>query len=157
VLAKQTYSFCSSLVGVRLQFYISLPSIKQVIMNKKILIAASLFGAVAVVLGAFGAHSLKSLVSADALSIWAKGVEYQFYHTFALLFLSQLKESKLTNLAYAFFSFGILFFSGSLYLLATRSVTEISFVNYIGPITPIGGLLFIIGWGLLFLSALRNK
>lgn len=126
-------------------------------MNKKILITASLFGAVAVVLGAFGAHSLKNLISAEALTIWAKGVEYQFYHTFALLFLSQMKESKWTNMAYRFFSFGILFFSGSLYLLATRSVTEISFVNYIGPITPIGGLLFIIGWAMLLLSALKTK
>jgi uncharacterized membrane protein YgdD (TMEM256/DUF423 family) len=126
-------------------------------MNKKILITASLFGAVAVVLGAFGAHGLKNLIPADALTIWAKGVEYQFYHTFALLFLSQLKESKWTNMAYRFFSFGILFFSGSLYLLATRTVTEISFVNYIGPITPIGGLLFIIGWMMLLLSALKTK
>ena len=126
-------------------------------MNRKILITASLFGALAVVLGAFGAHGLKSLISADALTIWAKGVEYQFYHTFALLLLSQLKESKWTNMAYGFFSFGILFFSGSLYLLATRSVTEISFVNYVGPITPIGGLLLIIGWIMLFLSGLKNK
>jgi uncharacterized membrane protein YgdD (TMEM256/DUF423 family) len=126
-------------------------------MNKKILITASLFGAVAVVLGAFGAHGLKNLIPADALTIWAKGVEYQFYHTFALLFLSQLKESKWTNMAYRFFSFGILFFSGSLYLLATRTVTEISFVNFIGPITPIGGLLFIIGWMMLLLSALKTK
>jgi uncharacterized membrane protein YgdD (TMEM256/DUF423 family) len=126
-------------------------------MNRKIFITASLFGALAVVLGAFGAHGLKSLISADALTIWAKGVEYQFYHTFALLFLSQLKGSKWTSMAYGFFSFGILFFSGSLYLLATRSVTEISFVNYVGPITPIGGLLLIIGWIMLFLSALKNK
>jgi uncharacterized membrane protein YgdD (TMEM256/DUF423 family) len=126
-------------------------------MNKKILITASLFGAVAVVLGAFGAHGLKNLIPANALTIWAKGVEYQFYHTFALLFLSQMKESKWTNMAYRFFSFGILFFSGSLYLLATRTITEISFVNFIGPITPIGGLLFIIGWVMLLLSALKTK
>jgi uncharacterized membrane protein YgdD (TMEM256/DUF423 family) len=126
-------------------------------MNRKILITASLFGAIAVVLGAFGAHGLKNLISADALTIWAKGVEYQFYHTFVLLFLSQLPDSKLTRLAHVFFSFGILFFSGSLYLLATRAITEISFANYIGPVTPIGGLLFIIGWGMLFLSALKSK
>ncbi|MEJ7558901.1 MAG: DUF423 domain-containing protein [Pedobacter sp.] len=125
-------------------------------MNRKILITASLFGAVAVVLGAFGAHGLKNIIPADALAIWAKGVEYQFYHTFALLFLSQLKENKWTKFAFGFFSFGILFFSGSLYLLATRSVTEIIFVNYVGPITPIGGLLLIIGWIMLLLSALKK-
>jgi uncharacterized membrane protein YgdD (TMEM256/DUF423 family) len=126
-------------------------------MKRKILITASLFGAIAVVLGAFGAHGLKNLIPADALTIWAKGVEYQFYHTFALLFLSQLKESRWTKLAYGFFSFGILLFSGSLYLLATRTVTNISFINVIGPITPIGGLLLIIGWVLLLLSALKTK
>jgi uncharacterized membrane protein YgdD (TMEM256/DUF423 family) len=157
VLCKQTYRFCLSLVGVSRQFYISLPSKKLVIMNRKILITASLFGAIAVVLGAFGAHGLKNLISADALTIWAKGVEYQFYHTLALLFLSQMPESKLTRLAHVFFSLGILFFSGSLYLLATRTVTDISFVNYIGPVTPIGGLLLIVGWGMLLLSALKSK
>ena len=126
-------------------------------MSKKILITASLFGAIAVILGAFGAHGLKNLISQDALAIWSKGVEYQFYHAFALLFLSQLTESKWTRLAYGFFTFGIIFFSFSLYLLATRTVTEISFINYIGPITPIGGLLLIIGWGMLLLSALKRK
>jgi uncharacterized membrane protein YgdD (TMEM256/DUF423 family) len=157
VLCKQTYRFCLSLVGVSRQFYISLPSKKLVIMNRKILITASLFGAIAVVLGAFGAHGLKNLIPADALTIWAKGVEYQFYHTLALLFLSQMPESKLIRLAHVFFSLGILFFSGSLYLLATRTVTDISFVNYIGPVTPIGGLLLIVGWGMLLLSALKSK
>jgi uncharacterized membrane protein YgdD (TMEM256/DUF423 family) len=126
-------------------------------MSRKILITASLFGAIAVVLGAFGAHGLKSLIPAEALTIWAKGVEYQFYHTFALLFLSQLKESKWKRMAYGFFSFGILLFSGSLYVLATKSVTEISFVNYVGPVTPIGGLLLIAGWIILLLSALKDK
>lgn len=126
-------------------------------MSKKTLITASIFGALAVILGAFGAHALKRLVAPEALTIWSKGVEYQFYHTFALLFVAQLAESKWKRLAYGFFSFGIIFFSGSLYLLATREVTHISFVSYIGPITPIGGLLLIIGWIMLLLSALKTK
>lgn len=126
-------------------------------MNQRMLITASLFGAIAVAVGAFGAHGLKNLISADALTIWAKGVEYQFYHTFALLFLSQMKPSRYISLAYWFFSIGILFFSGSLYLLATRSITNISFLNFVGPVTPIGGLLLILGWIMLLISAIKTK
>lgn len=128
-------------------------------MNRRIILTASLFGFTAVVLGAFGAHGLKSQVSPDALEIWSKGVEYQFYHTFALLFLSQLSlnQPKLIKLAYWFFSFGIILFSGSLYLLATREITQIAFGRFIGPVTPIGGLLFILGWLSLFLAASKSK
>jgi uncharacterized membrane protein YgdD (TMEM256/DUF423 family) len=126
-------------------------------MNQRILITASLFGVIAVAVGAFGAHGLKTLISADALTIWAKGVEYQFYHTFALLFLSQMKTSRYTSLAYWFFSIGILLFSGSLYLLATRSITNLSFLNFVGPVTPIGGLLLILGWIMLLITAIKTK
>ena len=127
-------------------------------MNKRILTTASLLGAIAVILGAFGAHGLKKTVDAGALEIWAKGVEYQFYHVFALLFLSRFKTvDKLVKLSYGFFTFGILLFSGSLYLLATRSLLNASFVDYIGPVTPIGGLLLILGWLSMFLAALKNS
>ncbi|ETZ21098.1 DUF423 domain-containing protein [Pedobacter sp. V48] len=131
-------------------------------MDRRILITASLFGAIAVMLGAFGAHGLRNVLDAGSIEIWTKGVEYQFYHTFALLFLAQLKsreagQGKFINLAYVFFTFGILLFSGSLYLLATRSITNNGFVNYIGPVTPIGGLLLILGWLSLLLAALKSK
>ena len=128
-------------------------------MNRRIILTASFFGAVAVILGAFGAHGLKNLLSADELAIWTKGIEYQFYHTFALLFLSTFNRfrTKLVDLSYLCFTVGIVFFSGSLYLLATRSITHLTFVNIIGPITPIGGLLLISGWGLLFFAALKNR
>jgi uncharacterized membrane protein YgdD (TMEM256/DUF423 family) len=128
-------------------------------MNKRIILTASVFGAVAVILGAFGAHGLKDKISVDALSIWSKGVEYQFYHTFALFFLSTFARfrNKLIDLAYFSFTFGIIFFSGSLYLLATREITQIGFVEFIGPLTPFGGLLFILGWMFLFLAALRHR
>jgi uncharacterized membrane protein YgdD (TMEM256/DUF423 family) len=126
-------------------------------MNKRILITASLLGAIAVILGAFGAHGLKKAMPADDLDIWAKGVEYQFYHVFALLFLSRFKiGSKLVKLSYGFFTFGILLFSGSLYLLATRNLLNIGFVDYIGPVTPIGGLLLILGWLSMFLAAIKE-
>ncbi len=128
-------------------------------MNKRIILTAAFFGAVAVLLGAFGAHGLKSLVDASSLEIWQKGVDYQFYHTFALLYLSTFARyrNKLINIAYFCFSLGIVFFSGSLYLLATRSILNISFINLIGPITPIGGLLFVLGWIMLFFAALKDK
>ncbi|WP_316815374.1 DUF423 domain-containing protein [Pedobacter nyackensis] len=128
-------------------------------MSRRIILTASLFGAIAVMFGAFGAHSLKNVLSVGALEIWAKGVEYQFYHTFALLFLSlfAVDHDKLAKWSYIFFTLGIVFFSGSLYLLATREILNIGFLNFIGPITPIGGLCFILGWALLFVAASKRK
>jgi uncharacterized membrane protein YgdD (TMEM256/DUF423 family) len=126
-------------------------------MNKRILITASLLGAIAVILGAFGAHGLKKSIDAADLEIWAKGVEYQFYHVFALLFLSRSESgNKLLKLSFGFFTSGIILFSGSLYLLATRSLLNAGFTDYIGPVTPIGGLLLILGWLFLFLAALKK-
>ncbi len=111
------------------------------------------------ILGAFGAHGLKSAISSESLSIWSKGVEYQFYHVFALLFLSTFGRfrNKLIDLAYFSFTAGIVLFSGSLYLLATKELSHISFVNYIGPVTPLGGLFLILGWILLLFAALRHR
>jgi len=128
-------------------------------MNKRIILTASFFGFVAVLLGAFGAHALKELVDAPSLEIWQKGVDYQFYHTFALLYLSTFARyrNKLINIAYICFTFGIILFSGSLYLLATRSILHLDFVNLIGPLTPIGGLLFVLGWIMLFFAAFKDK
>ncbi|WP_443939553.1 DUF423 domain-containing protein [Pedobacter sp. MW01-1-1] len=128
-------------------------------MNKRIILTASFFGVIAVILGAFGAHGLKNLVDAPSLEIWKKGVDYQFYHTFALLYLSTFARyrNKLINIAYFCFTFGILLFSGSLYLLATRSLMENNVASFIGPVTPIGGLLFILGWAMLFFAAFKDK
>ena len=128
-------------------------------MNKRIILIAAFFGALAVVLGAFGAHSLKKMVAPESLAIWQKGVEYQFYHTFALLYLSTLDryKYKLIGFASAFFTAGIILFSGSLYFLALKDVYNLSLASVLGPITPIGGLCFILGWICLFLTALRDK
>jgi uncharacterized membrane protein YgdD (TMEM256/DUF423 family) len=128
-------------------------------MSRRILLTASLFGAIAVIFGAFGAHSLKSVLSSGSLEIWAKGVEYQFYHVFALLFLSLFTaaDHKLLKWSATFFTLGIVLFSGSLYLLATRELLNIGVLNYIGPVTPIGGLCFILGWALLFVAASKRK
>ncbi|KLT67291.1 DUF423 domain-containing protein [Pedobacter sp. BMA] len=128
-------------------------------MNKRIILTASFFGFVAVLLGAFGAHGLKALIDGPSLEIWQKGVDYQFYHTFALLYLSTFARyrNKLINIAYFCFTFGVILFSGSLYLLATRSILKLDFVNLIGPVTPIGGLLFVLGWVMLFFAAFKDK
>lgn len=128
-------------------------------MNKRIILTASFFGTIAVLMGAFGAHGLKNLIDAPSLAIWQKGIEYQFYHTFALLYLSSFARyrNKLINIAYFCFTFGIILFSGSLYLLATRTILNLGFTEFIGPITPIGGLLFVLGWIMLFFAALKDK
>lgn len=128
-------------------------------MNKQIIITASIFGTLAVIAGAFGAHGLKPYLTADKLAVWHTAVQYQFYHVFALLFLSTVSRSKnsLINASYYFFTFGILFFSGSLYFLATADALKINWPPIIGIITPIGGLFFIIGWIVLGLAAWRSK
>ncbi|MDQ8003218.1 MAG: DUF423 domain-containing protein [Pedobacter sp.] len=128
-------------------------------MNKRIILTAAFFGALAVVLGAFGAHGLKSIVSPSQLETWQKGVEYQFYHAFAMLYLSTFAryKNKLIALSFLFFSLGIILFSGSLYLLAIKDAYNLSFTQYLGPITPIGGLAFILGWACLFLAAFKDK
>lgn len=113
---------------------------------------AAISGALAVMLGAFGAHSLKALLSPEQLQTFETGVRYQFYHTFALLFtgwLATTRPSKLINMAGASFVAGICCFSGSLYILSVRSLLGIENLSLIGPVTPIGGLFFIIGWILL--------
>ena len=128
-------------------------------MNKQIIITASVFGMLAVITGAFGAHGLKGRLSAADLEVWHTAVQYNFYHVFALLFLStfaRFKNSQIT-LAYYFFSFGILFFSGSLYLLSCRNLLGWNWLIALGPITPLGGLLFILGWLMLAIAAFRNK
>lgn len=128
-------------------------------MNKKIIITAAAFGFLAVIFGAFGAHSLEKLVDTKQLEIWQTAVQYHFYHTFALLFLSTFSRArnKIINFSYYCFVFGILLFSGSLYFMSLKDVLGLTSVGVLGPITPIGGLFFILGWLSLFLAALRDK
>jgi len=128
-------------------------------MNRQIIITASLLGLLAVIAGAFGAHALKALISTQQLDVWHTAVQYQFYHVFALLFLATLarQNSRMVKASYYLFTFGIVLFSGSLYLLACRDLIGWSGLAIMGPITPLGGLLFILGWFMLALAAIRNK
>lgn len=128
-------------------------------MNKRIIIFASLFGIMAVILGAFGAHGLKKLITADQLDVWHTAVQYHFYHTLALLFLSTFSRfrSRAINLASWLFTFGIVLFSGSLYLIAAKDILNITQLSILGPLTPLGGLLFILGWISLLVATIKNK
>lgn len=118
-------------------------------MHRMFLITGSLLGALSVALGAFGAHSLKKIVSPEAVATFETGVRYQFYHTFALLLIAVLYE-KFPNkfLVWAGNSFltGMLLFSGSLYLLALLNASSNVGLRKIGIVTPFGGLFFIAGW-----------
>jgi len=128
-------------------------------MNKRIILTAAFFGLLAVIFGAFGAHGLTGKISEQHLENWHTAVNYQFYHTLAMLFLATFSRAKnvLINLSYVAFTLGILLFSGSLYLLSTRSLTGINYTGILGPITPLGGLAFIFGWASLFLATLKGK
>ncbi|WP_259070601.1 DUF423 domain-containing protein [Mucilaginibacter sp. X4EP1] len=128
-------------------------------MKRKIIITAAIFGALAVIAGAFGAHGLQGQLSAKYLDVWHTAVQYQFYHVFALLFLSLIvtTNDKLINACYYLFTLGIIFFSGSLYLLSCSELLGWDWLIFMGPVTPLGGLLFIAGWITLGIAALGNK
>ena len=117
---------------------------------------AAIMAMFAVIFGAFGAHSLQDKISLESIKTFETGVRYQFYHSFAILFVglhSQVQNFKKTKyLDYAGWCFvlGILLFSGSLYLLACRGWLGLETWSFLGPLTPIGGLFFILGWGFLF-------
>jgi uncharacterized membrane protein YgdD (TMEM256/DUF423 family) len=127
-------------------------------MSRQIIVTASVLGMLAVIAGAFAAHGLKQYLTAGQLEIWRTGVQYQFYHVFALLFLSTfIPPGRSVRTAYYLFTFGIIFFSGSLYLLACRDLLGWGWLIVMGPVTPLGGLLFIGGWAAMAFSAFRNK
>jgi uncharacterized membrane protein YgdD (TMEM256/DUF423 family) len=127
-------------------------------MNKNIIITAAVFGMLAVIAGAFGAHGLSPHLDQKQLNIWHTAVEYQFYHTFALLFLSTFAHSKnkLITASYYFFTVGIIFFSGSLYIVACEDYLKLDLPKAIFIITPVGGLCFILGWLMLLLGAFKK-
>jgi uncharacterized membrane protein YgdD (TMEM256/DUF423 family) len=124
-----------------------------------------LLGAIAVGLGALGAHYLKSkldsgLMTTELINGFDTGVKYQIYHVLAMLMLVILRqtyESKFLKWAYIFFLWGIILFSGSLYLLCTRNLLGAEWLRFLGPITPIGGLSFVAGWLCLGWTAFEKK
>ncbi len=122
---------------------------KLVSMKNIFTITGSIGSGLAVVLGAFAAHSLKSILTDDSLRIFHTGVEYQFYHSLALIITGMLLKhsSRMANVAGYLFLSGIILFSGSLYLLAFATTLHAA-----GIVTPIGGLCFVAGWIFLTIS-----
>lgn len=113
---------------------------------KNTLTIAAISGMLAVILGAFGAHILKGMISHEMLEVYKTGIQYHFYHTFALLavgILMYFNSSKALKWSADLFTTGIILFSGSLYVMA------ITGIKLVGIITPFGGVLWIIAWILL--------
>lgn len=115
--------------------------------DKKITETAAILGAITIAVGAFGAHGLENLVDGDAVASFETGVRYQMYHTLALLILgfATVVPKKTKKWAFWLFIIGIMLFSGSIYLLAMKAVLPFE-VAFLGPVTPVGGLLLITGW-----------
>jgi uncharacterized membrane protein YgdD (TMEM256/DUF423 family) len=117
-----------------------------------------LLGASAVILGAFGAHGLENTLTADSLDAYKTGVQYQFIHVLAALVsmsLLRTQPGRLLKLTLVFQLLGIVFFSGSIYLLSTQSLTGLDW-PFLGPITPIGGVFFIVSWLTLAYALIKS-
>jgi len=127
-------------------------------MERKIISVAALTGMTAIILGAFGAHALKKYLTIEELNTFETGVKYQMYHALFLLFLgvNSLLDEKAKKTIFRLIILGVIFFSGSIYLLATQTITDINF-KLIGVITPIGGILLIVAWSILFWNILKIK
>ncbi|MDO6595501.1 DUF423 domain-containing protein [Oceanihabitans sp. 2_MG-2023] len=127
-------------------------------MDKKLLITGAIFGVIAIVLGAFAAHGLKTIISESALQSFETGVRYQMYHAFLLLILGSQSviSEKSKKTIYAFIVVGVLLFSGSIYGLSTNALTSINF-NKIAMFTPLGGVLLITAWIIMLINFLKLK
>ena len=127
-------------------------------MHKGFMKTAALLGALSVALGAFAAHALKQQISDYAVNIFETGVRYQFYHVFALLSAGMLYKNfpnAFVRWAGIFFIAGIILFCGSLYALMYIKGAVMPGFKWVGAITPIGGLSFILGWLSLFIGTLK--
>lgn len=131
-------------------------------MERKITGIAAFLGMTAIILGAFGAHALKKHLSVEQLTAFETGVKYQMYHALFLLFLSShfgmnsALTEKVKKTVFQLVIFGVIFFSGSIYLLTTKPITGIDF-KLIGIVTPIGGALLIAAWSILLWNIWKTK
>lgn len=120
------------------------------ITQQTFIITGALFGMLSVIFGAFGAHALKKIASADLLKSFETGVKYQMYHAIVLLVLG-FSYKNISTTMYACFTIGIILFSFSIYGLVLSSAKGKK-MKFLGPITPIGGLLLVTGWLLIIIN-----
>ncbi|MEO0312271.1 MAG: hypothetical protein RIQ89_1928 [Bacteroidota bacterium] len=126
-------------------------------MHKTFLLIGGAFALMAIILGAFGAHALKTKLSAEQLQTFETGVKYQIYHALAILLLVAISpQFSVHKGIFLLFIAGVVLFSGSIYLLATRDLIGIHNHRWLGPLTPIGGLCFILGWAWFMVSILKK-
>ena len=126
-------------------------------MIKQVILTGLIFGLFSIILGAFGAHALKKHLTPDQIISFETGVKYLMYHAFFLLFLGLLKPFSFSDLKliYGLIVIGIIFFSGSIFLLTTETITGFSIKKF-AFITPIGGFLLLLGWLFTFLKVLKT-
>lgn len=126
--------------------------------QKNLLVIGSVLILLGIVLGAFGAHGLKNILQdyPEKLTSFETGVRYQMYMGFSFLILSFLSDKLNVKLISKFWMIGTIFFSLSIYLLTITPILKMS-LKFLGPITPIGGLLLIIGWFLLILQLIKKQ
>ncbi len=126
--------------------------------RKKLLILGAILGGLSVVLGAYGAHGLKPLISAENIAVFETGVRFQMYHGLLALIVGSLGFLNVKIYKSLFFLLlsGVILFSGSIYGLATNALTSFDFTK-VALLTPLGGLLLISAWGVLIVSLLKIK
>ena len=123
-------------------------------MRKYVLTGGS-FALLAVVLGAFASHALKAHFSTEVLQSFQTGIRYMMYHGLALMIFSQISWAR-NPLIFSLFFWGIVLFSFSIFILCFGKLTPFDF-SWLGPVTPIGGSLLILGWALLLWKTFQNK
>lgn len=129
-------------------------------MERKWIVSGLSLLIIGIILGAFGAHALKELIAEERLISYETGVRYQLLHAVAFLIIPFVSERFQLNTKWSFrlLLTGVCFFSFSIYLLAMKDVWHLeSMAKILGPITPVGGLLMIIGWMLLLVQVVRKK
>jgi|SRR5688572_15016406 uncharacterized membrane protein YgdD (TMEM256/DUF423 family) len=121
-------------------------------MNYSYIRTGAIFAGLAVLLGAFGAHTLKEQLAPEQLQVFETGVRYQFYHAIAIILCGILAVKFNVRPSFLLFCGGIVLFSFSLYILSCRQILGIESWTWLGPVTPLGGLLFIAGWGMMIVN-----
>lgn len=127
-------------------------------MNRRYYIAGFAFGLTGVILGAFATHGLKPVLSSAAMDSFETGVQYQIYHALLLILIGILnaKEEKGNRLIFYLLVIGIILFSGTIYLLSTREITNLN-IGFLGPVTPLGGSLLILCWIIMLWRFIKLK